>query len=141
MNLGVPELLAAGAVEAEQRLHFGILIRGREEHVVAHDGGRAVSAAGNQRFPQHVLVRGPFQRRFLIRGRDAVARESPPPRPVGCSDRDLAWLLLWLLREKLRSGGSGGNGSKEITTVHQQLQKAREYYPQISQIHADWKRK
>lgn len=98
MNFGLPEKFAVAAVEAKNGLGAARGIGGSKVNMIADDRGRAVSAAWDRRFPDHIVGLAPLGRRVLSGGGDAVAGWAAPGGPV---------------HKRIDGGRDGGCGKKD----------------------------
>ena len=102
MDVGLPELAAGLAIEAEDRLRVAIGLGGGHEELVADHDRRTMAATGNLRLPANVLLVAPAHGRRRFGSGDAVARRTAPPRPIVGADRD-----------RFGFGGGGDSGGDD----------------------------
>src|SRR5205823_6456514 len=82
MHRRLPQELSRLPIEAVDGLDLTLVVGRGQEHPVANDRRRTMTATGNGHFPEDIVCRTPFQRRLLLRRGNAVAMGAAPPGPV-----------------------------------------------------------
>jgi hypothetical protein len=106
MDFRLPPLLSGSAVKAQQVLHLGPVVSGRQEDKITPEAGRAVASTWNICPPDHVLRPAPFDRWSLSWSSDVVPIWAAPPGPIA-GDWLGRWKVIPIRRSRHRSASHG----------------------------------